>query len=87
MSALKMKLTDARRARIGVILSALGAGVGIAVKARLVARQLGEPCEYGEALSLLSQFKRPKVRRGKSWAQVNEERFQRQKARRPDLYR
>ena len=88
---MKKKLTLSRRLRIAEILSALGDGVGIDTKARLVQRQLGEPCSFGQALSLLSQLgartrSAGPRRSSKTRAQINEERFQRHRALRPDLY-
>ena len=86
---MKKKLTLGRRVRIAEILSGLGDGVSIDVKARKVAQCLGEPCTHGQALSLLSQFRKRKRSKtpAKSSAEINQERFERQKARRPDLYR
>jgi len=85
----RKQLTLGRRARIVEILSTLGDGVGVDVKARKIERCLGEPCSFNQALSLLGQFRAVGSRRkaGKTRAQINEERFQRQKAARPDLYR
>lgn len=84
---MKKKLTLGRRVRIAEILSGMGEGVSIDTKARKVAQCLGEPCTFGQALSLLSQFRKGRKKPSKTAAQINEERFQRQKARRPDLYR
>lgn len=83
---MKKKLTAGRRARIVEILEPLGDGVGIETKARLVARQLGEPCSYKQALSLLSQFRTVKRAGGKSRAEIEHERFLKMKAQRTDAY-
>lgn len=84
---MKKNLTLARRQRIAEILKTLGDGVGINVKAEKVANCLGEPCTHGEALSLLSQFREGKPRRKrKTWAERNQERFEKMKAQRKDVY-
>lgn len=87
MSKPKMMLTAGRRARIIEILRPLGDGVSIDRKADLISRSLGEPCDHGEALSLLSQFRKGKPRRKrKTWAERNQERFEKMKAQRKDVY-
>lgn len=86
MSKPKMMLTAGRRARIIEILKPLGDGVSIDRKADLISRSLGEPCDHGEALSLLSQFRKGKPRRSKSRAEIEHERFLKMKAQRTDAY-
>lgn len=84
---MKKKLTLGRRTRIAEILSGMGEDVAIDVKARKVARCLGEPCSHAQALSLLSQFRKPKRRcGGKSWEETNRERFEQMRAQRIDVY-
>jgi hypothetical protein len=83
---MKKKLTLARRVRIGEILADFGDGVSIDTKAGKVARCLGEPCTFGQALSLLAQFRSGKKRRGKSRSEIEHERFLRMKAQRTDVY-
>jgi len=83
---MKKKLTLSRRVRIAEILSDFGDGVSIDTKARKIASGLGEPCTFGQALSLLSQFRVAKKKPAKTAAQINEERFQKMKAARKDAY-
>ena len=80
-----MLLTLRRRARVAKILASCDWSSGINAKATVVSRQLGEPCTFGQALSLIGQFKRS-ARSSKSDARVNDERFQKMKAQRTDLY-
>lgn len=84
----KMKLTEVRRARIVEILKPLGDGVSIFRKAELISRSLGEPCDQSDAMSLLNQFRKPKPRRrrGKTRAEIEQEGFEKMKAQRTDVY-
>ena len=81
-----MFLNSVRRARIAEIMQYNNTdGASITQKAQFVARQLGEPCSFAEAMSLLAQF----GKKDTTWreaSEINHERFERMAASRTDLY-
>jgi len=80
-------LTEGRRKRVCEILSRLGEGVSVQVKARAIVREWPVQIELRDAMSLLNQFRKPqRKKRRKTAAEINQERFERMRAGRPDLY-